>query len=55
MCWGFDPGGTLNIRNRKELEKIGFTENTFLFEPESFVGNHLMKTVAMNNFIKTTA
>jgi len=42
----------LNIRNRKELEKIGFTENTFLFEPESFVGNHLMKTVAMNTFIE---
>ena len=42
----------LNERNRKEIERIGFNEDTFLFEPESFVGNHLMKTVLMNVFLE---
>jgi len=42
----------LNWRNRKEIETIGFTDNSFSFEPESFVGNHLMKTVAMNLFLE---
>jgi len=42
----------LNERNRKEIEKIGFEEEEFPFEPESFVGNHLMKTVAMNIFLE---
>ena len=43
----------LNERNRLEIEKLGFTEETFPFEPESYVGNHLMKTVAMNEFIES--
>jgi phosphoadenosine phosphosulfate reductase len=42
----------LNERNRKEIEKIGFEGKEFPFEPESFVGNHLMKTVAMNMFLE---
>ena len=42
----------LNLRNRKEIEKIGFTDESFVFEPESFVGNHLMKTVSMNLFLE---
>jgi phosphoadenosine phosphosulfate reductase len=42
----------LNKRNRKELVKIGFNEDVFAFEPESFAGNHLMKTVAMNMFLE---
>jgi phosphoadenosine phosphosulfate reductase len=41
----------LNERNRAELSKIGFTEDAFVFEPESFVGNHLMKTAVMNTFL----
>lgn len=41
----------LNEVNREELVKLNFTEDSFPFEPESYVGNHLMKTVAMNNFI----
>lgn len=41
----------LNESNRNELKKIGFDEESFTFEPESFVGNHLMKTVAMNSFL----
>lgn len=42
----------LNQRNRQEIERLGFTEDTFPFEPESYVGNHLMKTVAMNVFME---
>jgi phosphoadenosine phosphosulfate reductase len=42
----------LNERNRKEIEKLGFTDEGFPFEPESYVGNHLMKTVAMNVFLE---
>ena len=42
----------LNERNRSEIVKLGFSEDTFAFEPESYVGNHLMKTVAMNIFLE---
>ncbi len=43
---------SLNERNRSEIEKLEFDEEEFPFEPESFVGNHLMKTVAMNMFLE---
>ena len=43
----------LNERNRLEIDKLGFTEDAFPFEPESYIGNHLMKTVAMNMFLET--
>ncbi len=42
----------LNERNRQEIKKLGYTQDSFVFEPESFVGNHLMKTVAMNSFLE---
>lgn len=42
----------LNARNQKELKKLGFSGNSFPFEPESFIGNHLMKTVAMNLYLE---
>jgi phosphoadenosine phosphosulfate reductase len=42
----------LNERNRQEIQKLDFTEESFPFEPESYVGNHLMKTVAMNLFLE---
>jgi phosphoadenosine phosphosulfate reductase len=42
----------LDERNRMEITKLGFSEAAFTFEPESYVGNHLMKTVAMNNFLE---
>ncbi|MEE8423941.1 MAG: phosphoadenosine phosphosulfate reductase family protein [Thermodesulfobacteriota bacterium] len=42
----------LNDTNREALSKLGFSEEVFPFEVESYVGNHLMKTVAMNNFIR---
>lgn len=42
----------LNIRNRKEIERLGYEEETFPYEPESFIGNHLMKTVALNMYLE---
>jgi len=45
----------LNEINRREIEKIGFKGDEFPFEPESFVGNHLMKTVAMKLFLEENA
>jgi len=42
----------LDERNRIEIERLGYTEDTFVFEPESYVCNHLMKTVAMNIFLE---
>ncbi len=42
----------LNERNRREIAKLEYEEDAFPFEPESFVGNHLMKTVAMNVFLE---
>lgn len=44
--------GDLNERNRRELTAITFTDREFPFEPESYVGNHLMKTVPMKLFIE---
>lgn len=43
----------LNERNRQEIEKLGFIDESFPFEPESYIGNHLMKTVAMNAFMES--
>lgn len=42
----------LNVRNRQEVARLGYTEEAFSFDPESYVGNHLMKTVAMNMFLE---
>lgn len=42
----------LNERNRTEIQRIGYEEDEFPFEAESFVGNHLMKTVVFNQFIE---
>lgn len=42
----------LNERNRLELQRIGFEEDEFPFEAESYVGNHLMKTVVFNQFLE---
>ena len=41
----------LDKRNQEELAKLDFHEESFPFEPESYVCNHLMKTVPMNHFI----
>jgi phosphoadenosine phosphosulfate reductase len=42
----------LQERNRQELRNIKFDGEEFPFEPESYVGNHLMKTVPMKMFIE---
>ena len=42
----------LNERNRAELQRIGFEDDEFPFEAESYVGNHLMKTVVFNQFLE---
>ncbi len=42
----------LNERNRREVERLGYEEEEFPYEPESFVGNHLMKTVALNMYLE---
>ena len=42
----------LSERNQAEIKRIGCDENTFPFEAESYVGNHLMKTVMFNEFIE---
>ena len=42
----------LNEINRSEIERLGFDEDEFPYEPESFVGNHLMKTVTLNMYLE---
>jgi phosphoadenosine phosphosulfate reductase len=42
----------LGERNQAELKRIGFEEDEFPFEAESFVGNHLMKTVVFNTYLE---
>ncbi len=44
----------LDDYNRREIKRLGYTKDTFPFEPESYVGNHLMKTVAMNRYLEKT-
>lgn len=42
----------LSERNRREIARLGYEEDQFNYEPESYVGNHLMKTVVMNQFLE---
>jgi phosphoadenosine phosphosulfate reductase len=49
---GFVKVADLNERNRKEIERLGYEEDEFQLEAESYVGNHLMKTVPFNMFIE---
>ena len=42
----------LNDRNQKEVKRLGYEEDEFSYEPESFVGNHLMKTVTLNTHLE---
>lgn len=42
----------LNERNQAEIERIGFILEKFPFEAESYVGNHLMKTVVLNTYLE---
>jgi phosphoadenosine phosphosulfate reductase len=42
----------LTERNKAELMRIGFMEDEFPFEAESYAGNHLMKTVVFNQWLE---
>jgi phosphoadenosine phosphosulfate reductase len=42
----------LNERNQAEIKRIGFELKAFPFEAESYVGNHLMKTVVFNTYLE---
>ena len=43
----------LNERNQAEIRRIGLTDlEKFPFEAESYVGNHLMKTVVFNTYLE---
>jgi phosphoadenosine phosphosulfate reductase len=42
----------LNERNQAEIERIAYEHEVFPFEAESYVGNHLMKTVVFNEYIE---
>jgi phosphoadenosine phosphosulfate reductase len=45
----------LNERNQAEIKRIGFDLKAFPFEAESYVGNHLMKTVVFNTYLEENA
>ncbi len=42
----------LNERNQQEIKRIGFELEVFPLEAESYVGNHLMKTVVFNTYLE---
>lgn len=42
----------LNQRNQAEIQRLGWKKDQFPFEAESYVGNHLMKTVPFNQFLE---
>ncbi len=42
----------LNERNQAEIKRLGFDLKAFPFEAESYVGNHLMKTVVFNTYLE---
>jgi len=42
----------LSERNRREIGRLGFEGEEFPYDPESFVGNHLMKTVPLNSYLE---
>lgn len=54
--WKLDNDVTisdLSERNRGEIERIGFGNlERFPLEAESFIGNHLMKSVVFNKYVE---
>lgn len=42
----------LSQRNKSELKRLDVKNKSFTFDPESMVGNHLMKTVVQNEYIE---
>lgn len=46
---------SLSKRNQAEIKRIGLDLQRFPFEAESYVGNHLMKTVVFNMYLEDHA
>ncbi|RDI71006.1 phosphoadenosine phosphosulfate reductase family protein [Halopelagius longus] len=46
------PVAELGDRNRRELERLGYDDETFVLDADSFEGNHLLKTVALSEVIE---
>jgi len=42
----------LDERNRSEIGRLGYDDHSFSYEPESYVGNHLMKTVTCMRYLE---
>lgn len=42
----------LNERNQKEIKRLSVEVDEFPYKPESYIGNHLMKTVATNIWLE---
>lgn len=42
----------LDARNQAEVRRLDPSATEFAWEPEAFIGNHLMKTAVMNRFIE---
>jgi phosphoadenosine phosphosulfate reductase len=45
------PVSALGDRNRRELDRLGYDAETLVVDPDSFEGNHLLKTVALNDAV----
>ncbi|WP_380679175.1 phosphoadenosine phosphosulfate reductase family protein [Salinigranum sp. GCM10025319] len=45
------PVAELSERNRRELDRLDYEAETLVIDPDSFEGNHLLKTVALNDAI----
>jgi phosphoadenosine phosphosulfate reductase len=42
----------LSPATRRELDRVGFEGDSFVLDPDSLVGNHLLKTVALNEVLE---
>jgi phosphoadenosine phosphosulfate reductase len=53
---GVDPGDEIEIenlseRNRRELDRLGYDGDSLVLDADTFEGNHLLKTVALNGVV----
>ena len=46
------PVADLSERNRRELRRLDYEDDGLVLDPDTFVGNHLLKTVALNEAIE---
>jgi phosphoadenosine phosphosulfate reductase len=55
-CLDADPGEAIPVssigdRNRRELDRLDFEGDAFVLDADTLAGNHLLKTVALNDAI----